>query len=69
MSADDLQMIAVNFPEAAMKSQMGIGGLSMIQAYEKYKDALLSIGEIRIWSMDQHLSAYEENMVMKTRRK
>lgn len=69
MSADDLQMIAVNFPEAAMKSQMGIGGLSMMQAYEKYKDALLSIGKIRIWSMDQHLSAYEENMVMKTRRK
>lgn len=69
MSADDLQMIAVNFPEAAMKSQMGIGGLSMIQAYEKYKDALLSIGKITIWSMDQHLSAYEENMVMKTGRK
>lgn len=41
----------------------------MIQAYEKYKDALLSIGKIRIWSMDQHLSAYEENMVMKTGRK
>lgn len=68
LDAEDLNKIAEEFPENAMIGT-GIGDMSIIRAYEKYKDSTPGIGRIMIWSLDGHLSGYEEMVSMKKRRK
>lgn len=65
---DDLLYIAQEFPDKALTLQMGIGDLSIIRFYEKYKENVPAIGKIMIWSTDAHLQSYSEDMTMKRRR-
>lgn len=54
--------ICRKFPDFAMKEE-GFGDLSIIRAYEKYKDETPAIHKIRIWSVDSHLKGiYEETI-------
>jgi len=68
ITREDLLKMSQHFPQAAME-KTGIGDLSIISAYNKYKETVPAIGYIRIWSLDKHLSDYEEHLMMKKRRK
>lgn len=68
LTKNDLLKLAEEFPESALKMQMGIGDLSIIQFYEKYKRDVPAIGRIMIWSTDRHLAGYSENLTTKRRR-
>lgn len=59
---EDLKIMCENFPDMAMKGE-GIGDLSIIQAYEKYKSTSVSVSHICIWSLDNHLSSYSEDLI------
>lgn len=59
LQEEDLEKICVSFPDAAMKGE-GFGDLSIINAYNKYKNETPAINEIRIWSLDSHLNIYNE---------
>ncbi len=48
---------------------IGIGDLSILQVYKKYKDTVPAIGSIRIWSLDHHLKSYHEEMPSVKRRR
>lgn len=67
LEKEDLLSLAKDFPEAAQKMSMGLGDLSIIRFYEKYKSSVPSIGHIMIWSTDRHLAGYEEDMTIKRR--
>lgn len=54
LQEEDLKRICVSFPDAAMRGE-GFGDLSIINAYNKYKNETPAISEIRIWSIDSHL--------------
>lgn len=64
LTAEDLEQICREFPDFAMRGE-GFGDLSIIRAYEKYKDETPAIHRIRIWSVDEHLQGvYEETIEM-----
>ncbi len=54
LQEEDLQTICGLFPDAAMRGE-GFGDLSIINAYNKYKNETPAISEIRIWSIDSHM--------------
>ncbi|MBF8982259.1 hypothetical protein IZY60_01775 [Lutibacter sp. B2] len=60
----DLLYFSKEFPDMAMK-ETGIGDLSIISAYNNYKESVPAIGAIRIWSLDAHLSVYMEQISIK----
>lgn len=67
MTEDDLVSICLVFPDMAMRKE-GFRDLSIIQAFKRYKDETPAIHRIRIWSLDKHLSAYDETIeYIKTR--
>ncbi|WP_461204561.1 hypothetical protein [Clostridium sp. DL1XJH146] len=68
ISREDLLYFAKEFPDMAMR-ETGIGDLSIISAYNKYKETVPAIGYIRIWSLDEHLKVYKEEMAQIRRRK
>lgn len=68
LDKDDLKFMADKFPENAMR-ETGIGDMSIIRAYEKYKQLVPSIGRIMIWSLDGHLQGYSENVAPVIRRR
>lgn len=49
--------------------EIGVGDLSIIQVYKKYKEVVPAIGSIRIWSLDHHLQSYFEEMPSIRRRR
>lgn len=49
--------------------EIGIGDLSIVQVYKKYKNTVPAIGSIRIWSLDNHLKSYYEEMPSVRRRR
>lgn len=49
-------------------AEIGIGDMSIIQVYKKYKE-FPAIGSIRIWSLDQHLNCYSEMFPLPRRRR
>ncbi len=62
MTQNDLKMICSQFPDYAMRGE-GFGDLSIVCAYEKYKNETPAIHKIRIWNVDIHLKdKYEENI-------
>lgn len=65
---EELLTIASGLVDHAV-AEVGLGDLSIIQVYNKYKETFLAIGSIRIWSLDSHLSSYSEQMDMPKRRK
>ncbi len=49
---------------------VGVGDMSIIYAYEQYKENTPAIGNIMIWSTDTHLQGYrDENVSMLTKRR
>ncbi len=56
------------FPERALRYEMGIGDLSIIRFYENAKKTLPALGKIMIWSTDKHLQGYSEDITMKRRK-
>ncbi|GMQ55887.1 hypothetical protein AN1V17_02790 [Vallitalea sediminicola] len=68
INREDLLYFAEEFPEMAM-AKTGLGDLSIIAAYNKYKESVPAIGHIRIWSIDNHLQSYSEEMTTEPRRK
>ena len=46
---------------------MGLGDMSIIHLYEKYKEETPAVGHIMIWSTDRHLSGYEEDVAIRRR--
>lgn len=68
LTKEDLLILAEQFPNSALQMKMGIGDLSIIRFYEKYKEMTPAIGRIMIWSTDKHLSGYQEDLTMKRRR-
>lgn len=61
MTKEDLLAICNDFCDFAMRGE-GFGDLSIIRAYEKYKAATPGISRIRIWSQDEHLRIYDEEV-------
>ena len=52
--------------------EIGIGDMSIVYAYNQYKEKTPAIGSIMIWSTDKHLQSYREENVsagIKRRRK
>lgn len=68
LEIDDLLQLAKDFPDSAMQGT-GIGDLSIIRAYEKYKQNVPAIGNIMIWSVDAHLAGFREELQLPARRK
>lgn len=68
ITREDLLYFSKVFPDMVMM-ETGIGDLSIISAYTKYKKEVPAIGFIRIWSLDTHLSAFQEKMIIRSRRK
>ena len=68
LTEEDLRKICDNFPQAVITGT-GVGDLSIVRAYEKYKDETPGVEEIRIWSYDRHLEHYHEIMDMPPRRR
>lgn len=59
ISEDVLREILANFPDHA-SSEIGFGDVSIIEQFEDYWQNCQPIGEMRIWSLDDHLSAYQK---------
>jgi hypothetical protein len=68
VTQDEIRIIADRLPESVTYGS-GTGDLSIISAFEKYRDNIPAIGYIRIWSMDGHLRHYEHEMQMPPTRK
>ncbi|MFC6549488.1 hypothetical protein [Cohnella cellulosilytica] len=65
---EDLLAISDAVVEHAVM-KIGIGDLSIVQVYKKYKDSVIPIASIRIWSLDKHLQSYYEEMPSLRRRR
>lgn len=62
-SEEDLLEMCRHFPDAAM-SGMAFGDVSIVQAYNRYKQETPAIHTIRIWSIDTHLKdRYVDNVI------
>lgn len=69
VTREEIAVIANRLPDSVIY-ESGVGDLSIIAAYEKYKNNIPAIGYIRIWSMDGHLKNYEETLeIPQTRKK
>ena len=67
LTSEDLHIICKDFPDKAMCG-VGFGDMSIIRAYERYKDETPAVSEIRIWSLDEHFASYHEQLKMVPRR-
>lgn len=65
--SDVLQIILTQFPDQAMAG-VGFGDVSIIEQFNDYWENRQPIGEMRIWSFDDHLSAHTKTGGL-TRRK
>lgn len=68
LEKDDLLALAEKFPDYALRYEMGLGDLSIIHFYQRYKEEIPAVGHIMIWSTDRHLKGYEEDVAVKRRR-
>lgn len=59
MTPEDIRLICADFTDFAMRKE-GFGDLSIIRAYERFREETPAISRIRIWSLDQHLQVYDE---------
>ena len=66
---EGLLYLADHIEENASR-KIGIGDMSIIHAYEQYRDTVPGIGRIMIWSTDTHLQGYcEENVSVTVNRR
>mgnify|MGYP006069125737 CR=1 FL=1 len=68
LEKDDLLALAEKFPDYALRYEMGLGDLSIIHFYQRYKEETPAVGHIMIWSTDRHLAGFEEDVTVKRRR-
>lgn len=69
MDKEGLLYLADHIEENAIR-EIGIGDVSIIRAYEQYRDTVPGIGRIMIWSTDTHLQGYcEENVSVTVNRR
>lgn len=68
LEREDLLEISSAVVEHAIM-EIGIGDLSIMQVYKKYKETVPAIGSIRIWSLDNHLKSFYEEMPSVRRRR
>lgn len=68
VTRDEIRIIADKLPESVLYKS-GAGDISIITAYEKYISKTIGIGYIRIWTTDNHLRQYEQQLVMPLTRK
>lgn len=68
LEKEDLLALAEKFPDYALQYEMGLGDLSIIHFYQRYKEEIPAVGHIMIWSTDRHLAGYEEDVSVKRRR-
>lgn len=71
LDKEGLLYLADHIEENAIQ-RIGVGDMSIIYAYEQYKEKTPAIGTIMIWSTDTHLQGYREeevSMSIKRRRK
>lgn len=68
LDQQDLLKLADEWVEHATAG-ISLGDLSIIQVFFKVKENTLGIGSIRIWSLDKHLSNYNEVLVPPQRRR
>lgn len=61
MTPEDLKLICADFGDFAMRGE-GFGDLSIICAYQRFKEETPAVSRIRIWSRDKHLQAYDETV-------
>lgn len=63
LDKEGLLYLAEHIEENAMR-EIGTGDLSIIYAYEQYKEKTPAIGTIMIWETDTHLQGYIEENVL-----
>lgn len=69
LDKEGLLYLADHIEENAIR-EIGIGDVSIIRAYEQYRDTVPGIGRIMIWSTDTHLQGYcEENVSVTVNRR
>lgn len=66
---EGLLYLADHIEENASR-KIGIGDMSIIHAYDQYRETVPGIGRIMIWSIDTHLQGYcEENVSVTVNRR
>lgn len=66
---EGLLYLADHIEENASR-KIGIGDMSIIHAYDQYRETVPGIGRIMIWSTDTHLQGYcEENVSVTVNRR
>ena len=68
LEVSDIDWIASEFPDYSL-SETGIGDLCIIRQYSIYKESFPGIGKIMIWSVDNHLSSYCDDLTGLKRRR
>ncbi|MDO4336927.1 MAG: hypothetical protein Q4C91_02450 [Eubacteriales bacterium] len=69
LDKEGLLYLADHIEENAIQ-EIGVGDMSIVYAYEQYKQKTPAIGTIMIWSTDTHLQGYkEENVFMSAKRR
>ena len=68
LEKDDLLALAEKFPDYALRYEMGLGDLSIIHFYQRYKEETPAVGHIMIWSTDRHVARFEQDVTVKRRR-
>ena len=59
LNDDDLRKIAERFPNYAQQQSMGFGDLSILTEYLRYKDKHKRNFRVNLWSLDEHLCAFD----------
>ncbi|MCD8021777.1 MAG: hypothetical protein LUF30_01905, partial [Lachnospiraceae bacterium] len=54
MTPEELRIMCKDFVSYAQRKE-GFGDLSIVRAYERYKEDTPAVSRIRIWSLDKHL--------------
>ena len=59
ISDDDLRKIAERFPNYAQQQNMGFGDLSILTEYLRFKAKHKRYFQVKLWSLDEHLCAFD----------
>ena len=57
ISDEELLKIANRFPDYAEQQEMGLGDLSILSEYTKYKKKNKKFLNVKLWSLDKHLNS------------
>ncbi len=60
ISDEELLRIIERFPDYAEQQKMGLGDLSILEEYKRYKKQNKRHIEVKLWSLDKHLNAFSD---------